>query len=360
MPSDAKPRVSVIVPTWRRSDLLRKCLESLQRQSYTAFRTVLVSNGAGDWVEEVAREFGCMLIAFPKNRGFAAGVNAGIAASESPYVAVLNDDVELDRDWLSRMTDVLDKRQDVSFCCGKIYQAVGNALDGAGDALSLGGAAWRLGYGRKDSPDFDVPRWLFAISGTAALFRRSVLEQAGGFDEDFFSYLEDLDFSLRAMRGGCRGVYVPEATCRHWGGATLGGPASPKVFRLLTRNQLMLVTKHYPWALWLRLAPRIAWTQLLWFFMALRKMRLGAYLAGVLQFFLLLPRTLRKRHPWRYEEQQAFRAWLEESDASIYADVSTRERKSRDTFWRMYFLLFPPRTAPAPASRPGLGSLPSR
>ena len=363
-----EPKVSVVIPTWKRGDMLRRCLESLQRQSFLDFEVVLVSNGAGEWVEQVAREFQCRLIRFGENRGFAAGVNAGIAASRSTYVAVLNDDVELDRAWLQQTTALLEERQDVSFCCGKVFQAVwqavgqaaGDTLDGAGDALSLGGSAWRLGYGRKDSPEFDVPRALFAVSGTAALFRRCVLEQVGEFDEDFFSYLEDMDFSVRALRAGYRGLYLPGAVCRHWGGATLGGPESATVFRLLTRNQLMLLLKHYPWPLLLRMAPRIAWAQLLWLFMALRKMRPGAYLAGVAQFFQLLPRTLRKRRSWRNEEQRAFRAWLEESDASIYVDCSTRVRESRDTFWRMYFLLFPPRARAAAASKPGLGRLPSR
>jgi len=376
MSNGTKPKVTVVIPTWKRGDLLRKCLESLRKQTFSDFEVVLVSNGGGEWVEELAREFVCRVIRFEENRGFAAGVNAGIAASRSVYVAILNDDVELGRAWLGRTTDLLDERQDVSFCCGKVYQvarqvarqaagqavrqAAGDTLDGAGDALSLGGSAWRLGYGRKDSPEFDVPRPLFAVSGTAALFRRSVLEQVGEFDEDFFSYLEDMDFSVRAMRAGHRGLYLPEAVCRHWGGATLGGPESATVFRLLTRNQLMLLAKHYPWSLLLRMAPRIAWAQLLWATMALRKMRLGAYLAGVVQFFLLLPRTLRKRRPWSKKEVGAFWTWLRESEEAIYADIWSRPRSGQDTFWRMYFLLFPPRANPATASRPGLGRLPSR
>ena len=90
-------KVSVVIPTWQRGDLLRQCLESLRRQDFSDFRIVLVSNGAGNWVNEFAQEFECTLVSFPANRGFAAGVNAGIAATGSPYVALVNDDVELER-----------------------------------------------------------------------------------------------------------------------------------------------------------------------------------------------------------------------------------------------------------------------
>lgn len=359
MPNALSRKVSVVIPTWQRSDLLRRGLESLRRQSFSDFTIVLVSNGAGSWVNELAQEFVCALLSFPQNRGFAAAVNAGIAATPSPYVALLNDDVELDRAWLERTTSLLDERPDLAFCCGKIYQADGTWLDNVGDALSLGGSAWRLGFGRKDSSEFALARPLFAISGTAALFRRTVFEQLGALDEDFFAYLEDMDFSLRALRAGCRGLYLPQAICRHWGSATLGGPDSPTVFRLLTRNQLFLLAKHYPWPLLFRLGPRIAWAQLLWALMAIRKNRLKAYLVGVIQFLRLLPRAIRKRRPWRRDEWQAFWAALKESENEIYTDVLARERNSPDRFWRLYFFLFPPRRTKAIASKAGLGRLPS-
>jgi len=119
-PSNTERSVSVVIPTWRRGDLLGNCLESLRAQTGTDFGTVLVSNGAGDWVEQLAKEFGCELVKLPSNRGFAAAVNAGIAAGRSRYVTVLNDDVELDPHWLERTVAFLEAYRDVSFCCGKI------------------------------------------------------------------------------------------------------------------------------------------------------------------------------------------------------------------------------------------------
>src|SRR5438128_2439655 len=132
-------KVSVIIPTAQRGDLLRECLESLRRQTFSDFETVVVSNGAGDWAGELGQEFGCTLLNFRKRIGFASAVNAGVAASHSQYVALLNDDVQLSEDWLRLTSTLLDERPDIGFCCGKIYHAEGMVLDNAGDAVSLAG-----------------------------------------------------------------------------------------------------------------------------------------------------------------------------------------------------------------------------
>ena len=330
-----------------------------------------MSNGAGDWVEQLAKEFGCELVKLPVNRGFAAAVNAGIAAGRSRYVTVLNDDVELDPHWLERTVAFLEAYRDVSFCCGKIFQADGVVLDDAGDALSLGGSAWRLGFGRKDSGEFDLPRVIWAASGTATLFRRSVFEQVGHevghevgkevgmFDENFFAYLEDMDFSLRAARAGLPGFYLPQATCRHRGSATLGGANSAPTFRLLTRNQLLLLVKHYPGSLLARLGPRIAWAQFLWALLAIRKKRFAAYLGGVAGFLRLLPRAVRQRGTFRPDQRHAFLARLKQSEREIHADVCAPDRTGRDTFWKLYFGLFPPRGKADASASAGLDHLPA-
>jgi GT2 family glycosyltransferase len=360
----AMNQVAVIIPTLKRADLLRRCLDSLRRQTFRDFRVTIVADGAGNWANDLARESGSDLVRLPRSRGFAAAVNAGIQATSSPYVAVLNDDVELEKEWLRHLVSVLHQHSEVAFCCGKIFQGDSDVLDGAGDALSLSGSAWRLGFGRPDGPEFNVPRPLLAVSGTAALFRRAVFDGVGGLDENFISYLEDMDFSIRLRRAGLRGLYCPAAVARHHGGATLGGPESPRVFELLTRNQLLLVAGNFPAQLLFRLAARIVWAQLLWLAMAVRKRRLGAYLRGCAGFLRLLPAVFRRRPSWPRRARADLHAWLVQSEAAIFADVSSRDRKSSDTFWRMYFLFFAPRArsgqASTAASSEELDRLPTR
>jgi GT2 family glycosyltransferase len=351
MPSHQSRKVTVIIPTWKRGDLLRKCLESLRAQKLSDFEIIIVSNGAGDWAQELAREFACMLVRFVDNRGFAAAVNAGIETRESPYVMVLNDDAELNPDWLEKAVATLEEHPDISFCSGKIYKSDGHVIDDAGDALSMGGGAWRLGHGRADAPEFDRPRLLFAVSLTAGLFRRSVFEKIGLLDENFISYLEDMDFSIRSWRAGLRGVYLPAAVARHHGGASLNGGNSRERFRLMTRNQLALLAKNYPAALWLRLALRIKWAQMLWFGMALRQRMVVPYLTGLWQFLGLLRRMPSARPRWSRDERRIFLDWLRDSERVIYEDISVRPRAEQDTYWRLYFALFRPPNPTVSAER---------
>lgn len=346
-PRVAAVKVSVVIPVWKRSDLLRACLQSLRQQSETPFSVVIVSNGAGAEVERLAKEYACKLVILSENRGFAAGVNAGIRATSSttttaPYVAVLNDDVRLHPDWLKHLTAWLDEHPETSFCCGKILLGDGALIDSAGDALSAGGAAWRLGHGAVSLESAETPHPLLAASWTAALLRRSAIERAGGLDEEFFAYLEDVDFAVRCAREGLRGQYLPQALAWHQGGASSGGAESEFVIRQLTRNQLLLLAKDFPVATLLRYGPRIAWTQVLWAMMAVRKGRLRAWLSGISQFLRALPRALGNRLHWDAPAQRAFREWLRQGEAAIYADQFSRQRPAPDTFWRMYFALFRP------------------
>jgi len=358
MQSPQAHKVSVIIPTWTRGDLLRKCLESLRRQTFSDFEILIVSNGAGNWAQELAREFDCKLIPFATNRGFAAAVNAGIDAGKSPYVMILNDDAELDESWLGKTVALFEEQAGISFCCGKICKSDGRTIDDAGNALSMGGGAWRLGHGRADSPELDHPKPLFAVSMTATLFRRTVFERVGNLDEHFISYLEDVDFSIRLWRAGFRGMYLPQAVARHHGGASSGGPQSPAVFRLMTRNQSLLLYKHYPHhprSLWFRLCLRIYWSQLLWALMAVRQGNMWALLRGSLSASrawarMRKQRRLRpERQKWQRGDWEAFVEWMQASERAIYEDIVARPRQEQDTYWRMYFALFRPKPSSTPA-----------
>jgi GT2 family glycosyltransferase len=347
MPSERK--ISVIIPTWTRGDLLRKCLDSLRRQSFSDVEVVIVSNGAGNWAQNLAQEFGCKLIRIPKNQGFATAVNLGLHAGKSPYVMILNDDAVLDEKWLEKTIAMLEEEPSISFCCGKILQLNGRAIDDAGNALSMGGGAWRLGHGRPDGPDFDHPKPLIAVGMTAALFRRSVFEKVGNLDERFISYLEDVDLSIRLWRAGLRGMYVPQAVARHHGGASSGGAASSPVVKMLTRNQTLLLHKHYPGSLWIRLSPRIYWAELLWELMAIKQGNALALLSGSLSAFKALPGIRKDRQKWNPKELETFVEWLRASERAIYEDISARPRSQQDTYWRMYFALFRPNPSTTPA-----------
>ena len=357
--------ITVVIPAWRRADLLRECLYSLEQQSERRFRVAVVSNGGGAAVEGVAREFGCGFIMLPENRGFAAGVNAGLKTAATPYVAVLNDDVKLHADWLKHLVHWLETHPESSFCAGKILSGDGERIDNAGDAVARCGAAWRLGHGAHVKQQYVLAEHahpLLAASWTALLLRRSMVEQVGELDENFVSYLEDVDYAMRCVRAGVRGDYLPQAVAWHHGGASSGGASSggassgdaspgrakpdgavsPFVFRQMTRNQLLLLAKNFPLKILLSNAPRIAWAQMLWMLMATRQGQLPAWASGVARFVGALPVALRDGLGWERASRHRLQRWMMAGEVAIYADQFGAHRPAPDTFWRWYFAVFRP------------------
>jgi GT2 family glycosyltransferase len=339
--------VSVVIPCLGRPDLTRRCLDSLSRQSLPAqnFDIVLAENGGlpslapGDSPPPNARR-----LTLDANYGTAGGFNRGIAATSSRYVLLLNNDVELEPEFLRILVSVLENDPRCAFASGKLLNAADHSrFDGAGDALLQGGGAYRLGHGDSDTGQFDEELPILAACGAAALFRRSVLVEIDGFDEAFFAYLDDLDACLRAHLAGYTGRYVPGAVGYHIGSATLGDPFHPKIAEFLTRNQLFLVLKNYPLSALLRLLPRILLFQCLWLALAIRKGAFISWLRGALGALQALPATLRKRRAVTAMSRigdEHFMDQLRLSERAICRWHNARPRAARSTLLNLYFRLF--------------------
>ena len=152
-------------------------------------------------------------------------------------------------------------------------------MDGTYDLVSRAACAWRAGHGEAARNGLHGSFPIAIAPGTACIYRRDVLERLGGFDERYISYLEDVDLGLRCLREGLQGVYVPGAIAYHHGSATLGR-WNPRVVRLISRNQVMLVAQHYDLALFRSCFWAILTGQLLWGLVALRHGRPMAWIAG--------------------------------------------------------------------------------
>ncbi len=319
MSAPETPEISVVVLNWNRRELLAACLRSLARQRGVSFEVVLVDNGSEDGsVEMVEREFAACpfplrLIKNNENRGFCAANNQGIAAARGAFVALLNNDAEADPGWLAALRRAFEGRPEIGMTASKIlvYEEPGK-IDKAGHLIYPDGQNRGRGSGEPDLGQYDEPEETLWPDGCAAMYRKELLEQVGGFDEDFFAYGDDAELGLRARIAGWRCLYVPDAVVRHHRGATLG-IASFRRLELIERNRVLLAAKLFPWSLlWLnplyylarigaglRAAARdqgeIAR------FPGLRgKVRAaGALLKGDLAALRLLPRILRKRREVR-------------------------------------------------------------
>ncbi|MEJ5370056.1 MAG: glycosyltransferase family 2 protein [Bryobacteraceae bacterium] len=321
--------VAAIIPNWNRADLLARALESLSRQTRRCARILVVDGGSTDSSRETARRYGAELLALPSNRGFAAAVNAGVAAARTPWLWILNNDVEADPLCLQALLERASAAH-ASFAAPRLLRRDDpSRIDGCYDLLARSGCAWRAGAGAPDGPLFSQPRRIRFAPFTAVLLRRELFDRAGPLDERFGSYYEDVDFCLRCALLGFHGVYVPEARALHHGSATHGAWSASMV-ELVSRNQLLLAAKHFPAAWWWRVLAG----QLLWGSLALRRGRLLAWLRGKARGLFAAPALRRSCRPRR--------ALLEPLLAECETEIRLLQQATRpEPYWRLYFAVAP-------------------
>ncbi len=293
------PRVTVVVPNWNTRQYLGPCLESLRRQTFRDFETVLVDSASTDGsVGFVGQNFPeVRIVALPENRGFSGAVNAGIEASDSEFIALLNNDTEQDAGWLEALVRAAERRPEAGLFASKLVDFGDRSrLDGAGDAIRRSGLPYRLGHGEVDRGQFGREEFVFGACAAAALYRRGVFDEVGLFDEDFFAYCEDGDVSFRAQLAGFRCLYVPGAVVYHVGSVSTGGKRSATATRLGTRNGLLLLVKNLPGSFVLNYLPSIMLGQLSRLLVvSLSPGGPEAHLKGLAEAWSLLPRMLKKR-----------------------------------------------------------------
>jgi GT2 family glycosyltransferase len=319
--------VSIVIPVHNGCELLQQLLASIGRQSVEPLEVIVVDNGSTDSAPEIACRMGARVIAMGRNAGFAAAVNRGIREAEGEGVALVNSDVELESRWL----EVLWGGACVSgFATGKILQAgFEDTLDGAYDLICRGGCAWRAGAGRPASM-LPAPERIRFCSATAVVYHVSVFKKVGWFAETFDSYLEDMDFGLRCASAQVAGWYLPDAVCRHHGSATFGR-WSPRVVRLISRNQVFLIARHYPRTLIFRWLWPIVVAQLLWGGLAVRHGCGIAYLRGKFEGLLRFGAVRRA-----VTQSDGLEPIIAESEGQIQR---LQSRSGFDAYWRVYFRL---------------------
>jgi GT2 family glycosyltransferase len=323
--------VTAVIPVHNRADLLERLLASLRAQTVAVAEILVVDDGSTDGAPGVARAFGCRLLEMRENAGFARAVNRGWRAASPGWIAILNSDVELDPRWLEYL---LGHAAAASFAAGTIFDAVNRSIvDGTYDLVSRAACAWRAGHGAP-AADHYVPASPIAIApATACLFRRDVLERLNGFDESYVSWLEDVDLGLRCVREGLAGVYVPDAIAWHHGSASFGR-WSQRMVRLISRNQLLLVSRHYDRVLFRSCFWAIIAGQLLWGLVAMRHGATLSWLAGKLDAM----RGFRLEG----EPSTRLRDFLNASEQEI-------RTRAHDPYWRWYFRITGVRSAPGAA-----------
>ncbi len=339
--------VTIIIPALHRPDLTRRCIEFLELQTLarSEWEIVVVENDAQpDSILSEPLPANTTRLELPTNEGTTGSINRAAAATSSKYLLLLNNDIELQPNYLEVLVRTLQNDSHLGFAAGKLLRATQRThLDGAGDAMLIAGGSYRLGSMDEDRRQFDKSMPILAGCGAAVLYRRDAFERCGGLDADFFAYLDDVDLGLRAQIVGYGGIYVPEAVAYHIGSATLGAVVHPRILEYVTRNQLWILAKDYPPAIVQRYLSRILLFQALWFAYVIRNRGWGAYYRGIRaaigkRSIMHAKRDLLMKN--RVISDKGFERLLIESERQVWEWHSLRPPEAQSTLLKAYFRIF--------------------
>lgn len=218
-------KVVVSLVTWNAEKYLIDLMISIEKQVFKNFELIIVDNGSSDgtvaFFEKKYPEI--RLIKNEKNLGFAKGHNQGIQKTQSDYILILNQDVILEDDFLAYLVKFMDENPRVAAATGKILKLKDNEktnfIDSVGQKIFKSHQVIELRAGEEDKGQFDKARPVFGISATAAFYQRTALEEVKTgneyFDDDFFSYKEDIDLNYRLRLAGREIWYLPQAIAYH-------------------------------------------------------------------------------------------------------------------------------------------------
>ncbi len=290
--------VSVIIVNWNGSQHLPACLNSLRQQIFKDFEVILVDNNSrDDSLDLLKREYPeVKVIALRENRGFAGGSNVGLRQASGSICVLLNNDTEVELDWLQVVVDTFDRHPEAGLIASKMLLFdERNKFHTTGDYYRLDGLPGNRGVWETDRGQYNTEEYVFSACGGSAAYRRSMLDQIGLLDEDFYYSCEDIDLGWRAQLAGWKCVYAPNAIVYHKLSATGGGPIASFYDG---RNFIYLLAKNYPATLWQKYRGLIVRRQWKLFVEALRSWRGAAArsrMRGMFAGLIGLPKMRRKR-----------------------------------------------------------------
>lgn len=294
----AQALFSIVIPHWNGKHFLDDCLNSLRQQTYPNIEIIIVDNnssdGSQDYIKANFPEVN--LIELPENRGFTGACNAGMEAAQGEIISLLNNDTEVDPNWVSAIVNAFERHPEVGIIASKML--LFNQRDHihtTGDFFTTDGRAGNRGVWEEDTGQYETEDFVFSACGGSSAYRKSMLDQIGLLDNDYFFLLEDIDLAWRAQLMGYMVLYVPSAIVYHHLSATGGGVTASFHDG---RNSIWVIVKNLPRGLWRKYGWQITKRQAKIVWEALRAWRgeaARARLRGVLHGLITLPSALKKR-----------------------------------------------------------------
>ena len=244
-------KASVIIPNLNGESWIGQSIESCLEQTFKDFELIVIDNGSTDRSIEIIEAYGAdrqnySVIKFNENTGFSAAVNAGIRAAKGEYAVLFNNDAFAEPTWLEALVQCADEDESIFSVSSLMIRHFERELaDDAGDYMTIIGWACKRGDGLLEKR-YNKRMRVFSACGGAALYRKSILDEIGLFDENFFAYLEDVDIGWRANAMGYKNIFCPTARCYHICSATTGGKYNDFKSIQSGRNNLLLPYKNMP------------------------------------------------------------------------------------------------------------------
>ncbi|MDW7712489.1 MAG: glycosyltransferase family 2 protein [Deferrisomatales bacterium] len=257
-----RPKVSILLLNWNGLEHLPMCLESLAAQTFRDFEVIVVDNGSRDGSVELVRTRypWVVLVPLPENVGFASGNNRGLEHASGEYLVTLNNDTRAEPDWLEHLVRVAEAHPRAGMVASRVCSfSDPDLIDSIGMAVCRDGMARGAYRNRRwSSLGLGEVEEVFFPSACAALYKRSMIEETGFFDDDFFAYAEDVDLGLRGRLAGWGAVAATRAVVHHKYSQSSGSLSPFKVY-LVERNHYWVAVKNLPWGQLLALPAFTVW-----------------------------------------------------------------------------------------------------
>lgn len=238
---------TVIIPNYNGMPYIEDCLSTLFKNDKIA-EVIIVDNhsqdGSAQWIAEHYPQVN--LLCLKENKGFSAAVNIGIKKAKTEFVILLNNDTRVDAGFVPALIHIMHHSERIFSASARMMDlSRPEIIDDAGDFYCALGWAYARGKG-KASANYLKKCDVFSACGGAAIYRKSIMEEIGYFDENHFAYLEDVDIGYRARLYGYRNVYTPDAIVYHAGSASSGSRYNQFKTKLTSRNSIYLIYKNMP------------------------------------------------------------------------------------------------------------------
>ncbi len=238
-------KFSIIIVTHNGLHDLRECVSSLLPQLTPNWEILVVDNGSTDGTKEFLNSLSSDSVRYVPlgaNTGFAAGNNSGAKLARGQWIFLLNNDTICEAGALRALEESEHKLPQFRIFACRMVRLHDKKIDNMGIHFSRLLRGVQIGSGSQDG--WTAPREVFGASGGAMLVHRSVIEDIGLFDPQFFAYQEDVDFAVRARLAGYGCLYLPEAAVYHKGGGT--SSSNPTLYRYFNQRNMELVLRNIP------------------------------------------------------------------------------------------------------------------